>query len=35
VEQPLAVILSAGDRVAVTYRPGQERILTGVAVELR
>ncbi len=35
VDQPLAVILNEGDRVAVTYRPGQERILTGVAVELR
>jgi len=35
VEQPLAVILNKGDQVTVTYRPGAESILTGVAVELR
>ena len=35
VEEPLAVILSVGDRVAVTYQPGGEGILTSVAVERR
>lgn len=35
VEQPLAVILSKGDQVAITFRPGQDSILTGVTVELR
>lgn len=35
VEQPLAVILSEGDQIAITYRPGEDSILTGVALELR
>lgn len=35
VEQPLAVILSEGDQITITYRPGEDSILTGVALELR
>ena len=35
VDQPLAVILNEGDRVAVTFRPGEGRILDGVEVVLR
>lgn len=35
VDQPLAVILSDGDQVTVTYRPGEGSILDGVEVELR
>ena len=34
VDQPLAVILNAGDRVTVTYHPGQGSILEGVDVAL-
>ena len=33
IEEPLAVILNAGDRVAITFQPGGESILTSVAVE--
>jgi hypothetical protein len=33
VDQPLAVILNEGDRVAVTYRAGENSILDGVTVE--
>ena len=35
VDQQLAVILSEGDRVAVTYRPGEGSILDGVELTLR
>jgi hypothetical protein len=35
VDQPLAVILNEGDRVAVTFRPGEGSILDGVEVVLR
>ena len=35
VDQPLAVILNEGDRVAVTFRPGVGSILDGVEVVLR
>ena len=35
VDQPLAVILNEGDRVAVTFRPGDGSILDGVEVVLR
>ncbi len=35
VDQPLAVILNEGDRVAVTFRPGEGSILDGVEVGLR
>ncbi len=35
VDQPLAVILSEGDRVTLTYRPGEGSILEGVEVALR
>lgn len=35
VDQPLAVILNAGDQVTVTYRPGEGSILDGVEVALR
>ncbi|MDE6880244.1 MAG: CvpA family protein [Oscillospiraceae bacterium] len=35
VEEPLAVILSEGDQVTITFRPGGESILSGVAVEQR
>jgi len=35
VEQPLAVILSKGDQVAVTYRTGEGAILTAVDIQLR
>jgi len=35
VDQPLAVILNEGDRVAVTYRPGEGSILDGVELTLR
>ncbi len=34
-EQPLAVILNAGDQVAITYRPDTGSILEGVSLELR
>jgi len=34
-DQPLAVILSKGDQVSITYRPGEESILTGVDIQLR
>lgn len=34
-EQPLAVILSKGDQVSITFRPGEESILEGVTVERR
>ena len=35
VDQPLAVILNEGDRVAVTFRPGEGSILDGVEVVLQ
>ena len=35
VDQPLAVILNEGDRVAVTFRPGEGSILDGVEGVLR
>ena len=35
VDQQLAVILNEGDRVAVTYRPGEGSILDGVELTLR
>lgn len=35
LDQPLAVILNEGDRVAVTFRPGEGSILDGVEVVLR
>ncbi len=35
VDQQLAVILNEGDRVTVTYRPGEGSILDGVEVALR
>ncbi|MBD5162400.1 MAG: CvpA family protein [Oscillibacter sp.] len=35
VDQPLAVILSEGDQVTVTYRPGTDSILTGVEIAKR
>ena len=35
VDQPLAVILSEGDQVTITYRPGEGSILDGVEVALR
>ena len=35
VEQPLVVILSKGDQVAITYRPEEGAILSAVDVELR
>lgn len=35
VDQPQAVILNEGDRVAVTFRPGEGSILDGVEVVLR
>ena len=35
VDQPLAVILNAGDRVAITYRAGEGSILEGVTVEMQ
>ena len=35
VEQPLAVILSEGDQVTVTYRPGEGSILAGAEIALR
>ena len=35
VEQPLAVILSKGDQVSITYRPGEGAILSAVAIQLR
>ncbi|MDE6934088.1 MAG: CvpA family protein [Oscillospiraceae bacterium] len=34
-EQPMAVILSKGDQVSITFRPGEESILEGVTVERR
>ena len=34
-DQPLAVILSKGDQVSITYRPGEGSILAGVDVQLR
>ena len=34
-EAPLAVILSTGDQVSITYQPGEGLILTAVALELR
>ena len=34
-EAPLAVILSTGDQVTITYQPGDGPILTAVALELR
>ena len=34
-DQPLAVILSSGDQVSITFHPGGESILAGVAVEKR
>ena len=34
-DQNLAVILSKGDQVSITFHPGGERILEGVAIELR
>ena len=33
-DQPLAVILSNGDQVSITYRPGEGSILEGVALEV-
>ncbi|MCI9678799.1 MAG: CvpA family protein [Oscillospiraceae bacterium] len=35
VEEPLTVILNKGDQVSITFRPGEESILAGVAVERR
>ena len=35
VDQPLAVILSAGDQVTITYHPGEDSILSGVEIEKR
>ncbi|MDE7218090.1 MAG: CvpA family protein [Oscillospiraceae bacterium] len=35
VDQPLAVILSAGDQVTITYHPGGDSILSGVEIERR
>ena len=35
LDQPLAVILNEGDRVAVTFRPGEGSILDGVEVVLQ
>ena len=35
VDQPLAVILSAGDQVTITYHPGEDGILSGVEIERR
>ena len=35
VDQQLAVILNEGDRVTVTYRPGEGSILDGVELALR
>ena len=35
VDQPLAVILSAGDQVTITYHPGEDSILSGVEIERR
>ena len=35
VEEPLAVILNEGDRVAISFRPGEESILSGMSVEKR
>lgn len=34
-EHPLAVILSKGDQVSITYRPGEDSILEGVELALR
>ena len=34
-EAPLAVILSTGDQVSITYQPGEGPILTAVTLELR
>ena len=34
-EAPLAVILSTGDQVTITYQPGEGPILTAVTLELR
>lgn len=34
-EHPLAVILSKGDQVSITYRPGEDSILEGVELTLR
>jgi hypothetical protein len=35
VDQQLAVILNEGDRVTVTYRPGEGSILDGVELTLQ
>ena len=35
VEQPLAVILSNGDQVSITYHPGESGILNSVTLEKR
>ena len=35
VDQPLVVILNQGDQVAITYRAGEDSILSGVTVEKR
>ena len=35
VDQPLAVILSVGDQVTITYHPGEDSILSGVEIEKR
>lgn len=35
VDQPLAVILSDGDQVTVTYRPGEGSILDGVEIAMQ
>ena len=33
VDQPLAVIVSPGDQVSITFHPGRESILSGVSLE--
>ena len=35
VDHPLAVILSTGDQVTITYHPGEDSILTGVEIKKR
>ena len=32
-DQPLAVIVSPGDQVSITFHPGRESILSGVSLE--